>query len=138
MEASQETGAYRAELKATGGLVLWGVAWVATLALARFGPGLWGESQHAATWVAVGVNLIVGVGWIVSFARFLRTIDELQRKILQDALAAAFGAGWVLGFGYVVAEAGGLIPFGVDIAVLPIVMGVVFLVAFVVGKIRYR
>lgn len=138
METTKGTGAYRAELKATAGMVVWGLAWVASLALARFGPGLWGESQHAATWAAVGVNLIVGVGWIVAFARFLRTIDELQRKILQDALAAALGAGLVLGSGYVVADAGGLIPGEVDLAVFPIVMGVVYLAAFLVGKIRYR
>lgn len=137
-EAVKQSSPYRAEFRATGGLVAWGAAWVASLALARFGPGLWGESQHAATWVAIGVNVVIGVVWIVSFARFLRAIDDLQRKILLDALAAALGAGWILGSAYVVADASGLIPGGIDFVVLPIVMGVVYLVAFVVGRIRYR
>lgn len=138
METPAASEAYRAELKGSGMLLAWGFAWVASLALARFGPALWGESQYAATWVAVGINLIAGVGWIVAFARFLRTIDDLQRKIVQDALTAALGAGWVLGSAYVVADAGGLLPIDVDLVVLPIVMGITFLVVFVVGKIRYR
>jgi hypothetical protein len=137
-QGRQGSAPYRAELKATGKLAIWCIAWVATLALARFGPGVWGESQHAITWVAVGLNLIAGIGWIVAFAYFLRTIDELQRKILQDALIAALGAGFVLGFGFVVAEAGGLIPIQVDFAMLPVAMAVVYMIAFVAGKIRYR
>ena len=50
------------------------------------------------------LNVLVGVGWIVAFTRFLPTLDELQRKIMQDALAVTLGAAWVVGFGYVVAE----------------------------------
>lgn len=135
MHEQQETG-YRAELRASGGLVAWTLAWAATLALARFGPGLWGE-QLVATWATIVVNLAVGIGWIVAFTRFLRTLDDLQRKIVQDALAIALGAGWVVGFGYVVADGAGLVPEA-EIAMLPALMGVVFVVTFVVGKIRYR
>lgn len=79
-----------------------------------------------------------GIGWIVAFTHFLRTIDELQRKIMQDALAVTLGVGWILGFAYVVTDDASLVARDVDIAVLPALMGVVFVVAFVVGKIRYR
>jgi hypothetical protein len=37
-----------------------------------------------------------------------------------------------------VAEAGGLIPIQVDFAMLPVAMAVVYMIAFVAGKIRYR
>ncbi|MBT2537477.1 hypothetical protein [Arthrobacter sp. ISL-69] len=137
MHAPQDAGSYRAEIRTTGGLVAWTLAWTASLALAHFGPGVWGDLQPVATWAAVVANLVVGVGWIVAFTRFLRALDELQRKILQDALAVALGAGWVVGFGYVVADAAGFIPVDVEIAVLPALMGAVFLTAFVIGKIRY-
>jgi hypothetical protein len=126
------------EIKASARLVLWTLAWAATLALARFGPQLlWDPPQRAASWAAVAVNLAVGIGWIVAFTRFLRALDELQRKIMQDALAVTLGVGWILGFAYVVADAASLVARDVDIAVLPALMGVVFVVAFVVGKIRY-
>jgi hypothetical protein len=129
---------YRDSIKTTARLVVWTLAWVATLALARFGPGLWWESQPVASWGAVAANLVVGVVWVVAWMRFLRVLDELQRKILQDALAVTLGVGWVGGFGYVVADAAGLIAHDVDIAVFPVLLAVAYLIAFAVGKIRFR
>lgn len=69
------------------------LSWEGSLALARFGLAAWGDVQPAETWAAVVANLLVGVGWIVAFTRFLRALDELHGKILQDALAVAPGAG---------------------------------------------
>jgi hypothetical protein len=120
--------------------VLWTLAWVGTLALARFGPeSLWdSQGQPAASWAAVAVNVLVGAGWIVAFTRYLRALDDLQRKIVQDALAVTLGVGWVAGFGYVVADAAGLVTADLDLALFPALLGVVFVVAFVVGGLRYR
>lgn len=126
------------EIKATVRLALWTLAWVVTLALAKFGPQRLWDTQQVASWAAVAVNFAVGIGWIVAFTRFLRVIDELQRKIMQDALAVTLGVGWVVGFAYVVVDAGELVARDVDIAVLPALMGVVFVIAFAVGRIRYR
>ena len=129
--------AYRDSNRKTAALVIWGLAWVATLALARFGPELLWDSEPVS-WAAVALNVVVGAGWIVAFTRFLRAIDDLQRKILLDALAITLGVGWVVGFGFVVADAAGLIAGDVDVAAFPILLGVVFLSAFVVGRVRYR
>ncbi|MCG5457313.1 hypothetical protein PSH03_002420 [Micromonospora sp. PSH03] len=87
---------------------------------------------------AVGVNLLVGVAWIVAFTRFLRALDDLQRKITQNALAVTLGVGWVVGFAYFVADAAGLVTYGLNIALFPALLGVVYVIAFVVGRIRYR
>ncbi|MGY4540956.1 hypothetical protein ACVWY0_000864 [Arthrobacter sp. UYNi723] len=138
MQTRNETGDYRESLKITAGLVSWTLAWLATLALAKFGPELFWDSQPAASWTAVAANLVVGIGWVVAFTRFLRGIDELQRKIIQDALVVTLGVGWVGGFAYVVADAAGLVAYDVDIAVFPALLGVVYLITFVVGMIRYR
>lgn len=137
MQPESGAGGYRESTRRTLGLVIWTGAWVVTLALARFGPEfIWG-AQPVASWTAVAVNLLVGAGWIVAWTRFLRTLDDLQRKIIQDAMAATLGVGWVVGFGYVAANAAGLVA-DVEIAVFPALLGVVFVIAFVVGKIRYR
>ena len=40
------------------------------------------------------LNVLVGSAWIISFTRWLRALDELQRKIMQDALAVTLGAAW--------------------------------------------
>ena len=137
MQASQDAG-YRDSIRATAGLMALTLACVASLALARFGPGLWGDSRPAATWAAVAANLVVGAGWIVAVTRFLRAIDELERKIMLDALAVTLGAGWVVGFGYVVADRADLVSVEADAAALSVFMGVVFLIAIFIGKIRYR
>lgn len=139
MQPHNRAGDYRDSIKTTVRLVLWTLAWLATLALAKFGPELsWDSRQPVASWAAVAANLVVGIGWIVAFTRFLRGQDELQRKIVQDALAITLGVGWVGGFAYVVADAADLVAYDVDIAVLPALLGVVYLIAIVVGKIRYR
>ncbi|MFI7705482.1 hypothetical protein [Nonomuraea sp. NPDC049480] len=62
----------------------------------------------------------------------------MQRKFLQDSLEVTLGVGWVGGFAYVVADAAGLIAYDVNIALFPVLLGVVYSITFVVGKIRYR
>jgi hypothetical protein len=139
VKADTPTGGYRQEIRATANLFAWGLAWIATLALARFGPELlWGPTQQVASWAAVILNLAAGIGWIVAFTRFLRAVDELQRQIILGALAITLGAGWVAGLGYVVADAAGLLSFDVDIAAFSVFLGIVFLITFLVGRIRYR
>jgi hypothetical protein len=128
-------------MKGTARLALWTGAWTASVALATFGPRhLWDLEQPVASWAAVALNLAVGVGWIIAITRYLRVIDELQRKIMLDALAVTLGVGWVVGFAYVVADAADLVANeGTDgIAALTGLMGVVFMIAFFVGRIRYR
>lgn len=139
VQAQNDTGEYVDSIKASARLMLWTLAWVATLAFAKFGPDfLWDSQQTVASWAAVAFNLVVGIGWIVAFTRFLREADELQRKIVQDALAAALGVGWIGGFAYVVADGAGLVDYDVNIAVLPTLLGVVYMIAILVGTIRYR
>lgn len=139
MQARIVTEGYRASNRATGLLVLWGTAWAATLALAKFGPGnLWESQQTAASWAAVVVNLAVGLGWIVAYTRFLGAIDELERKIMLDALAVTLGAGFIGGLGYVVADTAGLVADDVNIGVFFALLGAVFVIAFFTGRIRYR
>ena len=139
MQAHNEIGGYRDSIRTTARFVLWTIAWLVTLALARFGPGLlWDAQQPIASWAAVAVNLVVGLGWIVAFTRLLQGLDELERKILQDALIVTLGVGWVGGFAYVVADAAGLVASDINTAVLPAFLGVVFSVAFALGKLRYR
>jgi hypothetical protein len=139
MEAHNKTASYRASNKATAYLALWTFAWVATVAVARFGPEhVWDPKHSAASWAAVAANLLVGAIWIAAFARLLRALDDLWRQIMQDALAAALGVGWVTGFAYVTADAAGLVDYDVDVALFAVLLGAVYVITVVVGWIRYR
>lgn len=138
MTTPDQTGEYKEAMKGSAQLALWTLAWAATLALAKFGPSLLWDSQPVASWAAVAANLAVGIGWILAHARHLRAIDELQRKIMQDALAVTLGVGWVVGFAYVVADGADLIAGDIDIGIFPALLGVVYIVAIVAGTVRYR
>ncbi len=71
MGAHSERTSYRAQNQATAQLALWTLAWTATLAIARFGPLVWNPEQNAtASMVAVGLNVLAGSVWVVTFARF--------------------------------------------------------------------
>ncbi len=137
MQARHQTADQRAVSSALE-LAIWTLAWAASLALARFGPvHLWND--HAGvTWVAIAVNVAVGAGWIASHFRYLRRIDELQRKIMLDAMAITLGVGWVVGFAYVAANKAGLVSFNADIALFAALVGVVYIVASVASNMRYR
>jgi hypothetical protein len=136
VQAHSQTAGEQEAIKSLARLALWTLAWVATLALAKFGPEhLW--DSEAASWAAVATNLAVGVGWIVAHARYLRGIDELQRKIMQDALAVTLGVGWVGGFAWVVADGADLIAHDANIAIFPALLGVVYMIATVAGHMRY-
>jgi hypothetical protein len=119
-------------------LAVWTFAWLATLALAKFGPSILWDSQPVASWIAIAANLVVGAGWIVAHARYLQRADELQRKIMLDAMAVALGVGLVGGFAYSAADNADLIAFDANIAFLSVLMGVVYMVTIAVENLRYR
>lgn len=119
-------------------LAIWTLAWVVTLGLASSGPNFLWDSQPVASWIAIGANLVVGAVWIVVQARYLRGLDELQRKIMLDATAVALGVGFVGGFACAAATSGGLIAFDADIALFSVLIAVTYVLAIIVGSMRYR
>lgn len=127
---------YREQARRTVLLATWMLGWLATLAAARFGPALW--QSAALTWVAIAVNVLVGVGLILAFTRYLKAVDDLDRKIMLDALAVTLGVGWVAGFAWIVADNEGLISPDLAAGLFPAALGVVFAAAVAVGRIRYR
>lgn len=128
----------RASDRSVARLAAWTFAWLASLALARFGPSLLWPDQPVIAWVAIIANLVVGIGWIAAHARFVRDVDELQRKVMLDAMAIALGAGLVGGCTLAVVEAAGLVAFDATIALLIALMAVVYVVAIAIGNLRYR
>ena len=135
---AHDVGGHHDAIKASAGLAVWPLAWTASLALARFGPAHLWDARAAVSWAAIVVNVAVGIGLIVAHARYLRGLDELQRKITLDALAVTLGVGWVGGFAYVVADTADLIGDDVNIGVFPALLGVVYISAIAGGHLRHR
>ncbi|MGE3960748.1 MAG: hypothetical protein AB7F65_03610 [Dehalococcoidia bacterium] len=131
------TSAQRSAIEAMR-LAVWTLAWVATLALARFGPERLWDSQEALSWAAISLNLGLGAGWILAHARYLRGLDELQRKILLDAMALTLGTGMVLGFASAAADHIDLVALDADVGFLAVLMAVTYIVTVIGGHLRYR
>jgi hypothetical protein len=124
--------------KNTVRLGYWTFAWVATMAVAAFGPKLIWNFATLPTVSAVLVNLGVGFGMILANRRYLRGLDELYQKIFLDAGALTLGVGLVCGLSYELLEDIRLISFEPEISHLAILMSLTFLFGMIVGHRRYQ
>ena len=134
-----DTGAWASRMvRNTVGLAAWTVAWVASLALAAFGPGILWNHQPVLTLVAIAFNVLVGVGMLLANKRNLQALDELQRTIQLQAMAWSLGAGLVGGVAWTLFARHGLVGFEAEIGHLIGFMGLVYLAGTFAGLLRYR
>lgn len=125
-------------LKNTKRLALWTLAWVLTMAVAAFGPKLLWDFNTTISAIFIGVNTLIGVGMIQANRRYLNGLDEMQRKISLEAMAIALGVGLVGGLSYGMLDIANVVSFHAEIGHLVILIGVTYLVAIVVGNLRYK
>ena len=116
----------------------WSAAWVATTALAAFGPRLIWNFATLPTILGVLINLGVGFGMIVMNKRNVRGWDELQQKIFLDAAAITLGVGLVCGISYELLEDIRLISSEQEISHLIILMALTFMAVIIAGHRKYR
>ena len=124
--------------KNTSRLAYWTIAWVATTALAAFGPRLIWNFDTLLSILGVLLNVGVGFGMIMATRRHLRGLDEMQQKIFLDAGALALGVGLVCGIGYEQLEDMKLISFEPEISHLVILMCLTFIAGKIAGHRKYR
>jgi hypothetical protein len=125
-------------LRNTVGLAAWTAAWVASLALAAFGPGALWDDQPLPTLGAIAGSVLVGVGMLFANKRNLQAMDELQRTIQLQTMAWTLGAGLVGGIAWTLLARHELIGFEAEIGHLVAFMGVVYMVGTLAGFLRYR
>ena len=134
-----DTGAWAWRIvRNTLGLAAWTAAWVASLALAAFGPVILWNDQPVPTLLAIAFSVVVGVGMLLANKRYLQALDELQRTIQLQVMAWTLGAGLVGGVAWTLFARHDLVGFEAEIAHLVAFMGVVYLVGSVAGSLRHR
>ena len=119
-------------------LAAWTGAWVASLALAAFGPAMFWNDQPGPTLIAIAFNLLVGGGMLFANKRYLKSLDELQRTIQLQAMAWTLGAGLVGGLAWTLLARHDLVGTEAEIAHLVMFMGAVYMAGCVAGVLRYR
>jgi hypothetical protein len=124
--------------KRTIRLACWGGAWLAATALMKFGPKFLWNKALAFTLLAVGLDVVVGVGMILANKTYLAELDELQQKVYLNALGITVGAALIAGVPYSVMDYYHVIPFHAEIWHLLMLMSLTFSVSFLYGTWRYR
>lgn len=115
--------------------MVWSILWVGTFLLADAANDRGWITGNTGIIAATIVTTVIGLGWIVSYMRFLQHADELVRKIQLDAMASALGAGFVAGFALILLDSAGI--FDAGIAEVLVVLSATYIVAVLVGIRRF-
>jgi len=116
----------------------WTLTWVLTMAIASFAPRFIWDFNTVLTIIAVLINLGVGFKMLIANRDYLRGLDEMQQKILLEAMALALGVGLVVGLGYELLEDIKLITYQPEIPHLVYIMVITYIGAVISGHRKYQ
>lgn len=119
-------------------LALWTGSWLLSMALATYGPKFLWDYNPVISVLFIVINTALGVGMIMMNRKLLNGLDELHRKIQMDAMAIALGIGVVGGLSFSMLDVVDVISFDAEISHFVFLIGISYLVAIVVGNMRYK
>jgi hypothetical protein len=115
----------------------WTWSWVATLALATFGPQFIWDDHQLLTILFVGLNFANGIAMVIANRHFFNSLDELQRRIQLEALGITLGLTVIIGITYSLLDTTNLIGADAEIGFLVGMIGIIyFLSTLIIGR-RY-
>jgi hypothetical protein len=123
--------------KRTIRLAIWTWTWVATLAVATFGPKFIWENSTLWTTLAICINLINGVLMILANRSLFNHYDELERKIHLESMGLTLGATVIVGLSYSLLDQTNLITSDAEISYLIMFMSVTYLITLLINRKRY-
>ena len=124
--------------KSSHHLLRWSTTWVATTAVAAFGPRVIWDFATLPTIFAILVNLGIGFRLILQIKRYVQALDELGQKIFLNAAPITLGVGMVCGPSYTLLASQKLLSFQPEIGHLIMLMALTFVAANYAGTRKYR
>ena len=118
-------------------LGVWTWSWVATLAIATFGPKFIWDDQETLTTLAIITNLVNGVLMILANRKLFNHYDELVRKIHLESFALTLGLTVIVGLTYSLLDQVNLIPFDAEIGILVGFVGLTYMITLLINRKRY-
>ena len=115
----------------------WTWSWIATLALATFGPQFIWDDHKLLTILFVGLNFANGIAMVIANRHFFNSLDELQRKIQLEALGITLGLTVIIGITYSLLDTTNLIGADAEIGFLVGMIGIIYLVSTLIIGRRY-
>ena len=118
-------------------LAIWTWTWVATLAIATFGPNYLWEDRTILTICAVLLNLLNGGLMIHANRNLLNHYYELERKIHLESMGFTLGASVVFGISYALVDQLDLIHSDAKIGILVFFIGITYMISLLINRKRY-
>lgn len=119
-------------------LAKWTILWVLTVAIPAFGPALiWGEN-HLISFLAIVLNIGVGIGMIMATINHLKKQDEMMQKVQLEAMGISLGVAVVGGIAFSMLDTTNVIPFDAEISYLVMVISITYLVSVFINLRRYK
>jgi hypothetical protein len=115
----------------------WTWSWVATMAIATFGPRYIWDDHTALTVLAVTVNFANGIFMIIANRDLFNNFDELERKIHLESMALTLGLAVVVGLTYSLLDVTNLIGYDAEISNLVMFIGITYLICVTINTRRY-
>ncbi len=122
----------------TKNLALWTALWLVSLALVTFGSKFLWDFNPAISILTILLNLGMGIGMILANIRYIRGLDELEQKININAMGIALGVGVVGGLSYSLLDITNVISSDAEISMIVALMGITYMAAIIIGKMRYQ
>src|SRR5690606_14426219 len=119
-------------------LALWTWSWVATLAIATFGPKFIWDNHSFLTTFAVLVNGVNGILMIIANKNLFDDFDELERKIHLESLAITLGLSVVFGITYSLLDITNIMDFDAEISTVVLFIGITYLISLTINSRRYK
>ncbi|MCG9738910.1 hypothetical protein L1D32_12130 [Shewanella insulae] len=98
------------------------------------------QGYLASIWVLASsfiLHGVIGIWMLLAFKRFLRQLDEMERKIQLDALALAVGVS-IIGFSlYSILDMADLLP-DLKAAYLVVLLSLTYMLGIIFGRLSYR
>lgn len=136
-ENNQQSQYVQRRCKNSVNLALWSLGWVVSMAITAFGPKFLWDFNTTLSLISVVVHLGVGVGMLMSNRRYLRSLDELERKIMLDAMALTLGIGLVVSLSYELLEDIKLITFEPEIPHVVMIMCLTYAIGQFIGHRKF-
>ncbi len=119
-------------------LAMWTWSWVATMAIATFGPEFIWDNHPFLTPFAIIVNFANGILMILANRDLFNHFDELERKIHLESLAITLGLAVVVGLSYSLLDTTNMIEQDAQISMLVLFIGITYLTSVFINTRRYK
>lgn len=119
-------------------LAVWTWSWVATMAIATFGPAYIWDHHPFLTPFAITVNFANGILMILANRDLFNHFDELEKKIHLESLGITLGLAVVIGLSYSLLDTTDLIRQNAEIGFLVMFIGVTYMISVFINSRRYK